>query len=478
MPSESHYNISNAMYEAMTDFMYAFCCVVFPERHNVRGDDKLYCMSFVVLCFQSDAMYESNAMYEVMTDSLYVFCCVVFPERRNVRGDDRLYVCLENSGYSFVKGLYENNLELHCETEICIDGMRGTVLIAEDCVRQGGSLNSPVMGLPVTYDNHVYWQRRPTSLCFVFRSEYRQPINQKTDTRQSGESKSGGGISFPQAGTRFEKEDKNQNEICNPPRVLKPGDLTPSQNRSYRPQIGMARATQRASLGDAGHRMVGHHTSRVVEKLWLQNWLLQIQTLTLLSSKEWKLAGGIVEVMKPFTEATTEACGNAYPTASMIIPMLHCLEATMDHINALCTIVDPQYKAALFNEEERFHAVNLLRQALLSHVAPETQANGTLRPAISTGSMWDELDKVPLTVGLPTNSVIDTHAKEIENYLAAPRLYMLSNPYNWWKKHKEEFGAVAYVAEQFLAIPPSCGLCSREIPSYSSELWLMQPRDS
>nr|CAD7419079.1 unnamed protein product [Timema poppensis] len=59
-------------------------------------------------------------------------------KRRNVRGDDRLYVCLENSGYSFVKGLYENNLELHCETEICIDGMRGTVLIAEDCVRQGG----------------------------------------------------------------------------------------------------------------------------------------------------------------------------------------------------------------------------------------------------------------------------------------------------------------------------------------------------
>nr|CAD7453465.1 unnamed protein product [Timema tahoe] len=375
---------SDAMYEAMKDFMYAFCCVVFPERHNVRGDDKLY----------------SNAMYEVMTDSLYVFCCVVFPERRNVRGDDRLYVCLENSGYSFVKGLYENNLELHCETEICIDGMRGTVLIAEDCVRQGGSLNSPVMGLPVTYDNHVY---------------------------------------------------------CNPPRVLKPGDLTPSQNRSYRPQIGMARATQRASLGDAGHRMVGHHTSRVVE---------------------WKLAGGIVEVMKPFAEATTEACGNAYPTASMIIPMLHCLEATMDHINALCTIVDPQYKAALFNEEERFHAVNLLRQELLSHVAPETQANGTLRPAISTGSMWDELDKVPLTVGLPTNSVIDTHAKEIENYLAAPRLYRLSNPYNWWKKHKEEFGAVAYIAERFLAIPPSCGLCSREIPNYSSELWLMQPRDS
>nr|CAD7423129.1 unnamed protein product [Timema monikensis] len=155
-----------------------------------------------------------------------------------------------------------------------------------------------------------------------------------------------------------------------------------------------------------------------------------------LSSTEWKLAGGIVEVMRPFAEASTEACGNAYPTASMIIPILHCLEATtlahiqknelvsavpfarsllkslksrfplykMDEINALCTIVDPRYKAALFNEEERFHAINLLRQELLSYVAPETQANEIPKPAVLTGSMWDELDKVPLTVDLPTNS--------------------------------------------------------------------------
>nr|CAD7428479.1 unnamed protein product [Timema monikensis] len=158
-----------------------------------------------------------------------------------------------------------------------------------------------------------------------------------------------------------------------------------------------------------------------------------------LSSTEWKLAGGIVEVMRPFAEASTEACGNAYPTASMIIPILHCLEATtlahiqknelvsavpfarsllkslksrfplykMDEINALCTIVDPRYKAALFNEEERFHAINLLRQELLSYVAPETQANEIPKPAVLTGSMWDELDKVPLTVDLPTNSQVE-----------------------------------------------------------------------
>nr|CAD7438555.1 unnamed protein product [Timema bartmani] len=47
----------------------------------------------------------------------------------------------------------------------------------------------------------------------------------------------------------------------------------------------------------------------------------------------------------------------------------------------------------LFNEEERFHAVNLLQQERLSYVGPETQANETPKPAVSTRSMWDDLDK-------------------------------------------------------------------------------------
>lgn len=45
-----------------------------------------------------------------------------------------------------------------------------------------------------------------------------------------------------------------------PERVLKPGDLTPEANRGWRPQVGMARSTTRASLGNAGHRMVNFHS--------------------------------------------------------------------------------------------------------------------------------------------------------------------------------------------------------------------------
>nr|CAD7408854.1 unnamed protein product [Timema poppensis] len=50
-----------------------------------------------------------------------------------------------------------------------------------------------------------------------------------------------------------------------------------------------------------------------------------------------------------------------------------------DHLS-----VDRWYKAALFNEEKRLRAVDLLQQELLSYVAPETQANETPKPAVLT----------------------------------------------------------------------------------------------
>lgn len=73
-----------------------------------------------------------------------------------MKGDDRLYIGPGNSGYDLIKGLYKNKVDFNTETEISIDGMRGTVLLAEDCVNEGGTLPSPVNGLPVR-NNQVYW---------------------------------------------------------------------------------------------------------------------------------------------------------------------------------------------------------------------------------------------------------------------------------------------------------------------------------
>jgi len=47
-------------------------------------------------------------------------------------------VTVNNSGYGFIKGLYENKIDVTVDVNVSIDGMQGTVLLAEDCVPPGG----------------------------------------------------------------------------------------------------------------------------------------------------------------------------------------------------------------------------------------------------------------------------------------------------------------------------------------------------
>ncbi|XP_068081097.1 5'-3' exoribonuclease 2 homolog [Anabrus simplex] len=160
-------------------------------------------------------------------------------KRRNVRGDDRLYVAPKNSGFVFVKGLYENKIFKEEEVDIGIDGMRGKVLLAEDCVSAGGSLRSPVAGLPFIEENTV--------ICIRFRD--------------------------PKYPDSFVFPAKRLNGAINPPRVLKPGNLSAAESNAWRPQIGMTRSNQRASLGDAGHRMLGQVSSYLLLLLLLLEWV-------------------------------------------------------------------------------------------------------------------------------------------------------------------------------------------------------------
>ncbi|KDR24133.1 5'-3' exoribonuclease 2-like protein [Zootermopsis nevadensis] len=194
----------------------------YPEDFKIDLNGKKFAWQGVALLpfVEERRLFKAlKPYYEVLTSA---------EKRRNLRGDDRLYVTLKNSGYDFIKGLYENKIDFNDEVNVSIDGMQGTVLLAEDCVTQGGSLHSPVLGLSVLTRNSVYCVR------------FRDPKYEDS-------------FVFPARRLKGARD---------PPRVLKPQDLSPSQNRGWKPQIGMAPATQRASLGEAGHRMLGHTNVR------------------------------------------------------------------------------------------------------------------------------------------------------------------------------------------------------------------------
>ncbi|CAK1547505.1 unnamed protein product [Leptosia nina] len=155
--------------------------------------------------------------------------------QRNIRGHDRLYVSTGNKSYEFLLGLYQGaGVEL--KKLITSDqrypyrseGVRGDVLLSADNVIIGGQLPSPVVGLAPVLDNRAVCVR------------YQDP-------------------DFPED---FIFPARRLRGATEPPRVLKPGDLSQQENRNWRPQIGMVRSHTVGSLERAGHRMLGHHLPR------------------------------------------------------------------------------------------------------------------------------------------------------------------------------------------------------------------------
>ncbi|XP_061384389.1 5'-3' exoribonuclease 2 homolog isoform X2 [Danaus plexippus] len=156
-------------------------------------------------------------------------------KQRNIKGHDRLYVAPANKSYEFLSALYseagdDQHRLIHADQKYPFrcDGVRGDVMLSADCVRLGGQLPSPVVGLEPVTDNRVVCVR------------YQDP-------------------QFPE---EFVFPARRLRGAVDPPRVLKPGNLSHQENRNWRPQIGMVRSHTVASLEVAGHRMLGHQLSR------------------------------------------------------------------------------------------------------------------------------------------------------------------------------------------------------------------------
>lgn len=119
----------------------------------------------------------------------------------------------------------------------------------------------------------------------------------------------------------------------------------------------------------------------------------------LLDPMEWKIASGLVNILKPFKEATVDISGEQYPTRSMIIPILSLVDGILsrfiseenrgsgigfakllkramhsrfplfqnDVINSLCMLLDPRYKnRALQDKVSKAEAKQKLRAELLT----------------------------------------------------------------------------------------------------------------
>lgn len=141
--------------------------------------------------------------------------------KRNKRGDCKLYISRGNEFYkAFTQYYTRNSFATTPEIEVIMDGMRGTILEAEENVPVNGTLTSPIMGLYDIADNAVVTVR------------FRDP---KYDED----------FIFPAV---------RLNNAIDPPTVLAPE----SRDSNYKPRIGFNHNLPQAYVSQGGHRMLNN----------------------------------------------------------------------------------------------------------------------------------------------------------------------------------------------------------------------------
>ena len=195
----------------------------YPEDFKIDLNGKKYAWQGVALLpFVDEVRLKKclSAVYPLLTEDEI---------KRNVLGDDRLYVRQGHRGYGLLRAIYDDDFEHEQEVHLdgsVFEGMSGKVLFSGNCTAVDGTYPTPVEGLEPIHGNHVVCVR------------YRDP-------------KYAPDFVFP--------AERLQGAV-DPPTVLKPQDLDNRSSNHYQPRFGFrGQRSDRANLGQAGHRMLGHH---------------------------------------------------------------------------------------------------------------------------------------------------------------------------------------------------------------------------
>lgn len=206
-----------------------------------------------------------------------------------------------------------------------------------------------------------------------------------------------------------------------------------------------------------------------------------------LSSAEWKLMAGLVSVLEPIQQATTELSAATYPTLSQVIPLLECTEVTMKEyisqaneaasfagsllrslktrfvdvkICPLLALVDPRYKAIFHSAPSEKVWASSLQLSEVEKLHPTRTAEATENEtATSTTeeacSVWAAFSKVKMASEEKRQSVgMSQHQKQVNEYLQTELLGRSEDPLLWWSTLGSQlYPAVATVAQRYLSIP-------------------------
>jgi hypothetical protein len=215
------------------------------------------------------------------------------------------------------------------------------------------------------------------------------------------------------------------------------------------------------------------------------------------------MASDLINLLLPVEQATSESCGDKYPTASLTIPILNQTIAILtniickseavlrfraslvSHLNTrlakmcqnnvlfICTLLDPRFKeSGFFKAEDSVRARELVESLIADNAIAQDRSNNKDNNNESNNKqdesvtakekpsyidlLQQELNRrqAALNNNNCNNSNNNESSKsELDKYLSHPTISLKDDPFAYWRLNKELFPILCKLSCKFLIIP-------------------------
>ncbi|XP_012218599.1 zinc finger BED domain-containing protein 4-like [Linepithema humile] len=202
----------------------------------------------------------------------------------------------------------------------------------------------------------------------------------------------------------------------------------------------------------------------------------------MLKRNEIQILKDMVSLIKPIANVITEVSGESYATCSVIIPLVHCMKASIyynkpntkmgiefkeklqsaiknrcenfenDKIKSCATILDPRFKKLHFeNALAAKSAISRIELLLKENTTPNNPQNMIEKfntDMINRESdVWDFHDHLVMK-----NTNLNEGLSELREYLDKPAIERKEDPFQYWKSMKHTFPKLYEQAVRYISI--------------------------
>lgn len=209
-------------------------------------------------------------------------------------------------------------------------------------------------------------------------------------------------------------------------------------------------------------------------------------TLDISSRIEISVLKDLIVLMGPVASVIVEISEENYPTCSVIIPIIHCMQAAIadcvtvteignefkkkllnginnkfqhlesTRILAISTILDPHFKRLHFKSalaaSQAIQDIDNQLRKISGYKEKEKENDQYINNASSTLNLWHLHDNLVLQNREMTSTDSESLSLELRQYLHQPVIKRSKNAFNYWWSLKHAFPTLSKLALQFLSI--------------------------